>query len=551
ISECPLADFLSSSGSEKIPYVFMPYKGQLIHPTAEVALLGLEHDGLPLESPVCVVTKGQVLDDGGWEDMGSTATLEPPFRLYRDDGKTYIQWVGESSARQEAEGRILLIRLICRDSARPDMPLFSPCLAFRVAGMPGGSSESALAAATSNRSTGKPSLSRWESAIIGLVVVCIAFILVVAAVVYVRAVNRRKRYLNRIRERMVENGINSAGGPGYGVRHKTTMHKPSLTSEDDSDNDDLEDLSIASRNKKNKECVLNFTTSIVHDEDDQPSWNHQHHHYNHSHNHNSGQVDGAKRDSEEHSPPSSLSDIENAEDQEGHITKHSCQEDGYNDEDSVDSDTHHCSATKRKLYFNPEYFEPDLLQEPPPAALEFLSRIRGMINIAKNKMRAKTFQPSLIDIPEDDYNYSSRPSTMGRSTMGRSNKVRTIPEETDDELEEAATRNGYSADSLERPRDGDSRSSTLKRLANRVNKHGQSLVSEIIKTLDLKPRMPPQEGIYESRMQRSNEPKLPPPKPINARQQQETEANEDNFPEMIKPSMLRSAMRDGKKLTEV
>ena len=39
-TECVLADFVSVAGSEKIPYVYIPLKGQLVHPTAEVALLG-------------------------------------------------------------------------------------------------------------------------------------------------------------------------------------------------------------------------------------------------------------------------------------------------------------------------------------------------------------------------------------------------------------------------------------------------------------------------------------------------------------------------------
>ena len=35
----------------------------------------------------------------------------------------------------------------------------------------------------------------------------------------------------------------------------------------------------------------------------------------------------------------------------------------------------HETQARRKLYFNPAYFEPELLQTPPPAALEFLARI--------------------------------------------------------------------------------------------------------------------------------------------------------------------------------
>lgn len=41
------------------------------------------------------------------------------------------------------------------------------------------------------------------------------------------------------------------------------------------------------------------------------------------------------------------------------------------------------------------------MQSPPPAAIEFLSKIREVITLAKYKMATKRFQPSLIMIPEE------------------------------------------------------------------------------------------------------------------------------------------------------
>ncbi|XP_046388294.1 uncharacterized protein LOC124157529 [Ischnura elegans] len=58
--------------------------------------------------------------------------------------------------------------------------------------------------------------------------------------------------------------------------------------------------------------------------------------------------------------------------------------------------------SRRKLYFNPAFFEPELLQAPPPAALEFLSKIREVIALARHRMAAKKFSPSLLGIPEDE-----------------------------------------------------------------------------------------------------------------------------------------------------
>lgn len=57
---------------------------------------------------------------------------------------------------------------------------------------------------------------------------------------------------------------------------------------------------------------------------------------------------------------------------------------------------------RRKLYFNPAYFEPHLLQAPPAAAIEFLTKIREVITIAKYKMSSKRYQPSLNLIPEEN-----------------------------------------------------------------------------------------------------------------------------------------------------
>jgi hypothetical protein len=64
-------------------------------------------------------------------------------------------------------------------------------------------------------------------------------------------------------------------------------------------------------------------------------------------------------------------------------------------------------VSKRCLQINPEYFEPELLLEPPPPALEFLQRIRELITSAKGRIRNFRFKPTLLVIPEDDYFYSS------------------------------------------------------------------------------------------------------------------------------------------------
>lgn len=72
------------------------------------------------------------------------------------------------------------------------------------------------------------------------------------------------------------------------------------------------------------------------------------------------------------------------------------------DKQSENNRTFHNGNVRRKLYFNPAYFEPNLLASPPPSAIEFLTKIREVITMAKGKMAAKRFHPSLNGIPEEN-----------------------------------------------------------------------------------------------------------------------------------------------------
>ncbi|XP_069943489.1 serine-rich adhesin for platelets isoform X1 [Cherax quadricarinatus] len=537
LHECSLADFVSSSGSEKIPYVYMPLKHQLVHPTAEVALLGLAHGGSPLMSPVCVVTKGSILTQDGWENMANTSTFEPPFRLFRDGGRTYVQWVGEEVARVSAEGRLVLVTLICRDAAQPNTPVFRPCLAFRVAGSPG-VSEAALFAPVRTGSSDE-GLSSGEGIIIGLVVTCLAIMYVVGMTIYIKLKRRKKRERNLAK--LSEEGLRkSKGHRGRDKRPPHPTPKPSLVSSSDELDEDIEDLSYASRTRRaeREKAHVSFTTVVVHNTGTRSCSNY-------------GSVGHDVSDGIERAPRSPLAVVETLgdagpSDSGARALAVLSPEEGT---EAVTGDVQEAQA-KRKLYFNPAYFEPEMLQSPPPAALEFLTRIREMINIAKSKMKSKTYQPSLGDIPEEDSEGQSRP--ISRAT-GRSSRI-TLPADDLEKHDEGGINQGdvnTQSDSLEHSRDSDSRSSTLRRLARRVNSHGESFVSEIIKTLDLKPKLPiPDNGIYNAHSQKAPAPKPPPPKPVNARNDSPVEAEED-FPELIKPSMLRSVLRDGKRLTEL
>jgi len=48
-----------------------------------------------------------------------------------------FQWIGEIGLRDVAEGRVVTAKLVCRDaSPKSTSGVFTPCVAFRVAGSP-------------------------------------------------------------------------------------------------------------------------------------------------------------------------------------------------------------------------------------------------------------------------------------------------------------------------------------------------------------------------------------------------------------------------------
>ncbi|KAK3858333.1 hypothetical protein Pcinc_035478 [Petrolisthes cinctipes] len=540
----------------------MPLKHQLVHPTAEIALLGLEHGGAPLVSPVCVVTTGSVLTTQGWKNMDNTSTFEPPFRLFRDGGRTYVQWVGEEDGREAAGGRVVRVGLLCRDAAHTSTPLFHPCLAFRVAGTHG-MWEAALSAPPGGGGGGVVGeewgsvggLATGEGVVIGLVVAALALVYIVAMTVFCKVKKRRKR--ERDIARLVEEGApvsgrgRDRGGGGRERSHRSLRHPPkppSLLRTSDDPGEEIVDLSLGSKARRaaRERRPMTYTGSMSrggpgsHD----PS-------------------DGLER---VHSSPLDVVETLKEGGSGGGMMRGSGEGEGQ--EGSPDT------QAKKKLYFNPAYFEPELLQSPPPAALEFLSKIREMISVAKTKMKNKSYHPSLEDIPEEQVSggqsrhhvRSSLYGSAGRVTLHNLAREEEWHEEEiggregreeEEEEEDAVCASDVSvqSDSLERMKDNDSRSSTLKKLARRVNSHGESIVSEIIKTLDLKPRLPRSEGIYGNPHSLKLPPAAqvppprPPPRPVNARAN--SPEAEDDFPELIKPSMLRNVLRDGKRLTDL
>ena len=86
--------------------------------------------------PICIVTKSERLTVHGWEMVTNSETLNPPFRLLPDTGRTYLQWTGSPEDKLKCQGRLIVIQLLCKDSTNPKRPLFDPAIAIRVAGSP-------------------------------------------------------------------------------------------------------------------------------------------------------------------------------------------------------------------------------------------------------------------------------------------------------------------------------------------------------------------------------------------------------------------------------
>ncbi|KAJ1374804.1 hypothetical protein KIN20_037571 [Parelaphostrongylus tenuis] len=56
---------------------------------------------------------------------------------------------------------------------------------------------------------------------------------------------------------------------------------------------------------------------------------------------------------------------------------------------------------KRRLYFSAEYLDREMMENPPPMAEQFLTDLRRVIEIARERIRMRRFVPMLITIPED------------------------------------------------------------------------------------------------------------------------------------------------------
>ncbi|KAL0118914.1 hypothetical protein PUN28_009501 [Cardiocondyla obscurior] len=359
IHECNVAGFVNGNGHvERVPYVFLPQRGQIIYPHAEIRFEGVT-------TPVCGIAGAQQLGRAGWSELRNLSDTEPPFRLFRDEGRTFLQWIGEAGLRDAAEGRVVTVKLVCRDASPKSTftGVFTPCVAFRVAGSPSKNSvREVIFSSTSQVSHG---LSATEYTAIGLSSVILALIYVASVSLYLHS--RRTK-----RKSIEEANITLDGGRDGGGLVKSnpllaaTRHFESDTNSGLTESDLGEDLPV-SDNEQNFE---NITSAIVHprcvylEQSDGPF--------------PAGSILGERLPEED---VRVVETADNPHQQDVPVLP---------------------GAQRRKLYFNPAYFDRQLLLAPPPAAIEFLLKIREVISIAKHKMAAKRFVPTLTGIPEEE-----------------------------------------------------------------------------------------------------------------------------------------------------
>ncbi|XP_029168050.1 uncharacterized protein LOC114938325 [Nylanderia fulva] len=380
IHECNVAGFVSNNGFvERVPYVFLPQRGQIIYPHAEIRFEGVT-------TPVCGIAGAQQLGRVGWSELRNLSDTEPPFRLFRDEGRTFLQWIGEAGLRDAAEGRVVTAKLVCRDASPKSTisGVFTPCVAFRVAGSPSKNSvREVMFASTSQVSQG---LSATEYIAIGLSSVILALIYVASVSLYLHS-RRAKRKSIEEANITLDGGRDGGGLVKNNPLLAATRHFESDTNSGLTESDLGDDLPPSD----NEQGFENITSAIVHPhcvylEQSEGLFS-------------AGSILGERLPEED---VRVVETADNPHQQDVPVLP---------------------GAQRRKLYFNPAYFDRQLLLAPPPAAIEFLLKIREVISIAKHKMAAKRFVPTLNGIPEEESN-SERCESSAKSSK---HQQRTTP----------------------------------------------------------------------------------------------------------------------------
>ncbi|XP_050294356.1 uncharacterized protein LOC126734690 [Anthonomus grandis grandis] len=378
IQECPLAPFVGAllPLQETIPLIFLPQKGQIIHPSKEIFFNGIR-------KPICAVSGAKFLTEDGWTDLRNPVDTDIPFRLYRDEGRTFLEWIGEKELHQKISGRLVLVQLMCREleadlTIDSSQTFFSPCVSFRIVGSPiilqTNITEVLFSLeAHSATESSEEGLSVTEYVAIAICSVLLGLIYVASIFLYLH-LKKKNSAKDSVKGRdsdsiiAVEEGI-VKNNPLLGLSHH--FNPSENTAYSDSNNSDTDNAPDVIPNLETQ-----ITSAIIHTQ--------QRNRYCKSSSSSCHSSDGFQDNSSfECLPEENVSIVETLDDRTDHLKGLT-------------------GTVRKKLYFNPAYFEPHLLLAPPPAALEFLAKIREVITIAKQKMATKKYVPSLLNIPEEE-----------------------------------------------------------------------------------------------------------------------------------------------------
>uniref|UniRef100_A0A1B0GKH4 Putative conserved plasma membrane protein n=1 Tax=Lutzomyia longipalpis TaxID=7200 RepID=A0A1B0GKH4_LUTLO len=430
-------------------------------------------------NPICAVTGSQFLTKTGWTELRNPLDTDVPFRLFRDEGRTFLQWVGEADLRHRMQGRLILVHLLCRDMTPldtalpltngsisgsstsggvasvdddllPNQNIFTPCVAFRVAGTPikhvNNVTEVSFQSESSTASNSEGLTTR-EYVVIGLCSLLLGLIYVASVFLYLHMKKRKNQSPSgSVSGHTVKNnelpfppndqvtygpGFHRNGGSSlYGSKSYSPRNQGSNMRNVTGGNLVGEEMGIIKSNpllkhfpnlSDNSGFMSDQSNSNSEFDDDLPQIDIE---KTQATVHlNSGRTSPKVRGDDAHAESSAGNqDTERIPEENVSIVEDMTAEDKLENMKAIVNGT-----IRRKLYFNPAYFEPDLLASPPPAALEFLHKIREVITIAKFKMATKKYQPCLEALPEElqngseiYYGRSAPPSSRRSSVIAKS-----------------------------------------------------------------------------------------------------------------------------------
>ncbi|CAB3256996.1 unnamed protein product [Arctia plantaginis] len=404
IDECLMASFGRGTSKPQIPYVFLPLKGQIIYPSKEIVFTDVE-------DAICAVTSAQYLSTSGWVTLRDLVDNDVPFGLYRDEGNTFLQWRGSAALHTRLEGRLIAVHVLC--SAAINSRLATSCAAFRIAG----AAQNALLDVRSipfhagetvtSEVAQRQGLSVLESLAIGVCVLLLVFVYAAGIIFYVHYKQKQKRN-QKDQEQNHTNTMSTDNG--------------SLESRIDMSNVMLKTNPLLKLNGMGGDFFHDENIPDVgeHSEDNMDSSCHNTHTAHKFQKLNTNVISAMVHSRRMKTLRPSIRTATSSEKMNERFQRRSMSPDALERAPHSELSIIDCSlennfggsrqlpssngenAYRKKLYFNPVFFETEHLKNPPPAAIEFLTKIREVMYIAKEKMTSKRFLPILSDIPEED-----------------------------------------------------------------------------------------------------------------------------------------------------